>query len=299
MGSDHGMADPRHDEAALPERAVPAGRAPRPVAMVVVDVASGTVTAANPTGRRRLSGRTGLELSRWVAGLATATGTDGPQVTVLRTWNSRTEETVPGTVWAECTPVDFRSRLCLLVVLRTDAAGHVDAGLLGGPRPAEVTDGTRGVFTLDTLGRIDSWGATAEHLTGFVADEALGGDTTLLHPAGARLAGEPHRTLTEAYRNGEHRSEGWRVRGDDRLFWAEVVTCALHDGLDRLIGFATTMHDLTAGRRLDRATDVRRIPAPRSASGAPRPFLPVQRCAHLRIGGTAPRVPVQRRPADG
>jgi PAS domain S-box-containing protein len=309
--SDHGTADPRFDAAPLPERAVQAGpagpavaagRAPKPVAMLVVDVVTGTVTAANPAGRRQLSGRAGLELSRWVAGLATASGADaeraGSGLTVLRT-PSATDATAPFTVWAECTPITFRSRPCLLVVLRADAVGHVDAGLLGSPRSAGIADATRAVFTLDALGRIDSWGQTAEDLTGFPGDVTIGGDTTLLHPAPARLSGEPHRALTEAYRNGEHRAEGWRVRGDGRLFWAEVVTGALHDGLDRLIGFATTMHDLTADRHLDRAAVTRRIPAPRPEVGAARLRLPAPRRPGLRIGGTVLRVPGQRRPAEG
>jgi PAS domain S-box-containing protein len=292
--SDHGTADPRSDE--VPPRAV---RLPHPMAMIVVDVVTGTVTAANPAGRRRLSGQAGLELSHWVADLA-ASGTITTEVTTLHPWVDVSDAEAPVTLWAECTPVSFRSQRCAIVVLRTDAAGHVDAGRLGGgSRTDAVTDRTRAVFTLDVLGRIDSWGPTAEHLTGFPTDVALGTDTTLLHPGPARFSGEPPRALTEAYRNGEHRTEGWRVRGDGRLVWAEIVTCALHDGLDRLIGFATTMHDLTAGRRLDRAASSRiaagRIPAPRPPAGTGL-RSPSPRPTGARATAPALRVPTQRRP---
>ena len=159
--------------------------------------------------------------------------------------------------------MDFHCRPSLLIALREEETTRDEAEPVFPPAQSQVIpDASRAVFTLDAVGRIDSWGRTAERLTGFIAGVVIGSDTTLLHPAPARLAGEPHRTLTEAYRNGEHRSEGWRLRGDGRAIWAEVVTCSLHDGLDRLVGFATAMHDLTAHGRLLPTSASGRFPAP-------------------------------------
>jgi PAS domain S-box-containing protein len=264
-----------------------------PVSMILVDTATGTIAAANPAGRRQLSGTGGPQLSRWLAQLATATAPNGPDVTVLHTWHG-VDGADAGTTGlrAECTPVNFRSRRCLVVALREDeptAAGvHPTSG-----RP--TPDPARAAFTLDAIGRVDSWGSTAERLTGFVADVVIGRDTTLLHTGPARLAGEPRLSLAEAYRNGEHRVEGWRVRGDGRVMWAEVVTCVLHDKLNRLVGFATTMHDLTNRRGLAQTSNIK-VPAPRgpltAGSVRPTPSRPGT------AGGPRPgRVPGQRRPS--
>jgi PAS domain S-box-containing protein len=279
---------------------VPATRHPHSIAMIIVRASSGEVVAASPMGYRRLSSSSGESLTRWLAGLATALEGSEPEddVTTVRAVGG-TDAAAKGvvTLWAQCTPILHRSGRCHLVVLRDDAPP------VGAKR--QVRDPGCGVFTLDAIGRVDSWGPSAQRWTGFSAEHVLGNDTTLLHPGPARLAGEPHRTLTVAYRAGEHRSEGWRLRSDGRSVWAEVTTCALYDPRERLIGFATVMRDLTAQRRLTLSTPAgaptaKDVPVPRrplpTRPASTRPMRPSP--SRPRSVARPGRVPGQRRPSE-
>jgi len=234
-----------------------------PVALLVLDTATGRVAASNPAARRRLAGITGADLARRLSDLATAAG-HGDGATV-RTWTGASR------LRAVSAPVRFHGRDALLVLLRDDTAAPVTL-LTGEPR----ADVGCAVLTLDALGRIDGWGATPQSLFGYGAEHVIGADTTLLLTPPARLAGEHHLTLTNAYRTGEHRAEGWRLCADGRLLWAEVTTAPLYDATDRLLGFAQVVHDLTPARRLQQrrpdgttttAAASTGLPAPRVAPG--------------------------------
>jgi len=231
-----------------------------PVALLVLDTATGRVAASNPAARRRLAGITGADLARRLSDLATAAG-HGDGATV-RTWTGASR------LRAVSAPVRFHGRDGLLVLLRDDTAAPVTL-LTGEPR----ADVGCAVLTLDALGRIDGWGATPQSLFGYGAEHVIGADTTLLLTPPARLAGEHHLTLTNAYRTGEHRAEGWRLCADGRLLWAEVTTAPLYDATDRLLGFAQVVHDLTPARRLqqrrpDGTGTSTGLPAPRVAPGS-------------------------------
>lgn len=279
----------------------PTTRRPHPVAMFVVGAATGEVTAASPAGHRYLAGADGTGLAGWLATLA-----EGPgpldDVTTVRTWRGPRpgpdgdaggergcETDGRPTPWAHCTSIQHRLGLSLLVVLRDDAPPA------GGATDRAIPDRTCGVFTLDAVGRVDSWGPNAQRWTGFPPECVLGSDTTLLHPVPARLAGEPHRALTRAYRTGEHRGEGWLVRSDGRSVWTETTTCALYDARERLIGFATVIRDLTALRRL-RAATTDHVPLPRRQPAVRRARPAPARPPSVTRPG---RVPGQRRPPNG
>jgi PAS domain S-box-containing protein len=285
---------------------------PDPLALLVLDAVSGRAAASNPAGGRRLGGAQGARLSYWLSDLATAAG-HGEAMTV-RTW---TEAGIPDGTGGDAQtaparrvrvlsmPIAFRSRACLLVALRDGAPSpQDDAPSLrpGAVDGAPTADHGYAVLTLDTVGRIDWWGDAAQRLTGYRAEHVIGADTTLLHPAPARLAGDHHRALTHAYRSGDHTTEGWRLRSDGRLMWAEVSTAPLYDSMDRLLGFAQVIHDLTPTRRLlprraDHTIDLRDVPVPRIPASAPAGHGPGDGSPDgqaSRSARQAGRVPAQR-----
>jgi PAS domain S-box-containing protein len=280
---------------------------PEPTALLILDRTTGRVAAGNPAGRRRLAGLPGSRLSYQLADLATAPGhRDGAAVRIWADEDAADDVAVRRRVRVLSVPIGFRSRDCLLVVLLDDVSAPM-------PLPAgagEETPGTEhgcAVFTLDAVGRIDSWGLTPQQLIGHRPECIISADASLLHPAPARLAGDPHRALNQAYRTGEHRTEGWRVCSDGGLIWAEVTTTPLYDGVELLLGFAQVIFDLTPVRRLQLgrgdhpgaspgATPAQRtarqpaFPAPRPPA-APPAGAPVR--APRRPAG---RIPAQRRP---
>ena len=83
------------------------------------------------------------------------------------------------------------------------------------------------IFALDTNGRILTWNQGAERAKGYRSEEIVGKHISIFYPPEAIAAGKPAKLLAEALRNGRVEDEGWRVRKDGSLFWADVVITAL------------------------------------------------------------------------
>ena len=96
------------------------------------------------------------------------------------------------------------------------------------------------LFLLDSSGRVASWNAGAERITGYAADEIIGRDCSCFFPEDARQRSEPQRQLQVAAAEGRFENEGLRVRKDGTHFWANVVVTTLYgeEGQLREIGRA-------------------------------------------------------------
>jgi PAS domain S-box-containing protein len=109
------------------------------------------------------------------------------------------------------------------------------------------------LFLLDADGIVVSWNAGAERITGYRANEIIGRHFSFFYPPDRFAAGWPAHELRRARDTGRFEDEGWRVRKDGSMFWANTVITALHDDQGRLRGFAKVTRDLTQKRELDRA----------------------------------------------
>jgi PAS domain S-box-containing protein len=105
------------------------------------------------------------------------------------------------------------------------------------------------IFVLDVSGRIRTWNPGAENIKGYAADEVIGRHFELFYTAEARARKHPAYELEVAARVGRFEEEGWRVRKDGTLFWANVVISALRDEDGGLAGFAKVTRDLTERRQ--------------------------------------------------
>lgn len=101
------------------------------------------------------------------------------------------------------------------------------------------------VYLLDPDGRVASWNAGAERITGFHASEVVGRLVATLYPPAEAEAGAPERRLEEAATTGRAETQGWRLRKDGSLFWADTVITALRDGEGGLYGFSEVTRDST------------------------------------------------------
>jgi PAS domain S-box-containing protein len=103
------------------------------------------------------------------------------------------------------------------------------------------------IFMLNPDGTIASWTAGAEEIKGYQAHEVLGRHFSLFYTADDVAAGKPDRELELAREHGRVEDEGWRVRKNGELFWANVIVTAIsQDGV--LHGFAKITRDLTERR---------------------------------------------------
>ncbi len=107
------------------------------------------------------------------------------------------------------------------------------------------------IFMLDPEGRITSWNSGAALIKGYRAEEVLGRHFSLFYPADALARGWPEHELQMARMEGRFEDEGWRVRKDGSVFWANVIITPLYDGEKRLHGYAKITRDLTERKRIE------------------------------------------------
>ena len=111
----------------------------------------------------------------------------------------------------------------------------------------EATD--YAIFILDPEGNVATWNKGAQRLKGYAPQEIIGKHFSTFYPQEAKDSGWPDRELEEATRLGRFEDEGWRVRKDGTLFWANVIITALRDSTGKLQGFSKITRDLTERRR--------------------------------------------------
>ncbi|HEY9514111.1 MAG TPA: PAS domain-containing sensor histidine kinase [Gemmatimonadaceae bacterium] len=131
------------------------------------------------------------------------------------------------------------------------------------------------IFMLDPEGRVASWNAGAAAIKGYRAEEIIGRHFSAFYTAEDVAAGKPRWELEFVAREGKFETEGWRVRKDGSLFWANVVITALRDAEGELIGFAKVTRDLTERRAAQERilADTRRVAEAESANRTKSEFL--------------------------
>jgi PAS domain S-box-containing protein len=106
------------------------------------------------------------------------------------------------------------------------------------------------IFMLDPDGHIASWNAGAQRIKGWTADEIVGKHFRNFYPEEKQLERHPEHELELAIRDGHYEEEGWRVRKDGTMFWAQVTITAVRDATGELVGFAKVTRDITERRQM-------------------------------------------------
>ena len=109
------------------------------------------------------------------------------------------------------------------------------------------------IFMLDPGGHVLTWNLGAERFKGYRADEIIGSHFSSFYPPDALAKGVPDEELRRAIEDGAFEDEGWRVRKDGSMFWANVVITAMRDDRGELVGFAKVTRDLTHRRNQEEA----------------------------------------------
>lgn len=108
--------------------------------------------------------------------------------------------------------------------------------------------GDQALHLLDPKGRILTWNAAAERITGHAAREIVGQPFARLFTPEDRRAEAPDALLAQARATREAEDEGWRAARDGRRFWAQTRINAIRGDDGELMGFASTTRDLTGQR---------------------------------------------------
>lgn len=115
----------------------------------------------------------------------------------------------------------------------------------------QVTD--YGIFMLDEKGKIVSWNEGARRIKGYNESEIIGKYFSIFYPEEDILNGKPAHELRVAKTEGKYEEEGWRVRKDGSLFWANVVITAVYSNEGILIGYSKVTRDLTERKEAEKA----------------------------------------------
>lgn len=106
------------------------------------------------------------------------------------------------------------------------------------------------IYMLDPEGNIETWSPGAERLKGYSSDEVLGRSYSMFFRPDDVAEGLPSRQLSRARLHGKTEEEGWRVRKDGSVFWANIVVSRILDEDGTLIGYAKITRDITERHRL-------------------------------------------------
>jgi len=104
------------------------------------------------------------------------------------------------------------------------------------------------IFILDPEGYVCTWNAGAERINGYTAKDIIGKHFSVFYPKEVAATGKCDEELLIAAREGRFEEEGWRVRKDGSLIWANVTITALRENSGTLVGFAKVTQDLTQRR---------------------------------------------------
>lgn len=105
------------------------------------------------------------------------------------------------------------------------------------------------IFMIDPNGAVESWNSGAESIKGYKAEEIIGKHIEVFYTNEDREKDEPRFILEMARQHGHFEKEGWRVRKDGSLFWANMVINAMVDEKGKLLGYSKITRDMTERKK--------------------------------------------------
>ena len=105
------------------------------------------------------------------------------------------------------------------------------------------------VFMMDSKGDIVSWNRASERILGYLENEIIGQNFSIIFTAEDRAAEIPQSELRKAQMQGRADDFRWHVRKAGNRFWAEGVVTPLWDENGELRGFSKLLRDNTEQKR--------------------------------------------------
>ena len=107
---------------------------------------------------------------------------------------------------------------------------------------------TEAIYLLDLDGNVESWGAGAERIKGYLPAEIIGRHFSAFSTPEDIASGEPANELSRAVDHGTFANDAWHVRKDGNRFLAHVVTDVIRNPEGTPRGFIRAISDITNQR---------------------------------------------------
>ncbi|MFB9864556.1 PAS domain-containing sensor histidine kinase [Rufibacter immobilis] len=107
------------------------------------------------------------------------------------------------------------------------------------------------IFLLDPEGNVATWNAGARRIKQFEAEDIIGKHFSNFYTSEAKERDYPAYELREAQKQGRFEDEGWRVRKDGTVFWANVIITPLYSQDRVLLGFSKITRDLSERKKAE------------------------------------------------
>ncbi|MEL1254520.1 PAS domain S-box protein [Flavobacterium sp. DGU38] len=101
------------------------------------------------------------------------------------------------------------------------------------------------ILYMNHEGIVENWNIGAEKIKGYKTEQIVGKSFSVFYTEEDRKNNLPQKLLQIARQKGKAVHEGWRVRKNGTLFWANIVITAIHNKKKEVIGFSKVTHDLT------------------------------------------------------
>jgi PAS domain S-box-containing protein len=113
------------------------------------------------------------------------------------------------------------------------------------------------ILTTDTANRIVSWGAGAEAVFGWQAEEVLGQEAAIIFTLEDRVAGIPAQEFAVARERGTAPDVRWHLRKDGVEVFIDGVSQAIHDATGTFQGVLKIGQDITERHRAQESLRIR------------------------------------------
>lgn len=107
------------------------------------------------------------------------------------------------------------------------------------------------IYMIDKNGIITNWYEGAHKIKGYNSEEAIGKHISIFYTPEAIAAGDPELNLEAAAAQGSFKTEGWCVRKDGSLFWADTLITAVYDKDGKVQGFTKITRDFTLHKQVE------------------------------------------------
>mgnify|MGYP003575315613 CR=1 FL=1 len=104
------------------------------------------------------------------------------------------------------------------------------------------------IFMMDAQGYVCTWNDGARLMKGYTANEIIGQHFSIFYTIEDLDRKKAEMEMNIAIRDGRYEEDGWRVRKNGTVFWANVILTPLYNEQNVLIGFSKVTRDLTEKR---------------------------------------------------